>query len=719
MALSPQQQEIVRHPFDQHALVLAVAGSGKSTTMVERIAMLVEAGRFDPTKIIAVMFNDAAAKNLKASLEKRLGKRNSPNSVTFHKMGTMTLRTLMLAKERFAEQWQFHGDPSKAERFTAEILESACRQYGHKYPRLVARDFLNFVDRVKSELKSPAEIFGLGLWPARYDWFVSWYHQFEKERQQKKVRFFSDLIYDPVRIMMDNPKAAAYVAGSLDHIVVDEYQDICNSQQELVRFCAGGHAKVMAVGDDDQTIYSWRGAKVDYILRGFHDDFPGATIYKLNRTWRYGHALSCASNYVITGNSDRAEKLCISGDKAPHTDLFLEYDSPIGGKPKIVSIVDNWLKAGGNLKEMVVLVRSYSKSAASQFDLLEHGIPFRIEGGEEASVLENKWVKCLIGWMKLAAGQVAKNAYAGEPDIPSIIALRSFIDVPSLGLSWEARGILAKLVLQYPQDGEGFSRFISSHVAGQNQGQADRVARRGKVWRKYRAIGKGRDFPKPSLLLKELLYFLDIKKHIVQEASKQEDADEIISLIEAFEEYVKVNSKGRSLPAFMDHVQDLLDTSDKAKDATTALLITSCHRSKGMEWPCVIMPSLWQGSFPHVPRSIDPSKIEDHLQDERRLFYVAMTRAIKALYLIAPRDPRLHPWLLSCRGGNCDDVIPFVKNSGVASQFLYESNLYLAKALPLIIAGGKGRDTLKAASPELLNHYLEELNVDFRVPRIS
>lgn len=717
MALSPQQQVIVRHPFNEHALVLAVAGSGKSTTMVERISNLIEAGKFDPTRVIAVMFNDGAAKNLLASLGKRLGKRNTPQSVTFHRMGTLTLRALILGG--FAEQWTFHGDPSKAIKFTVEVIESACRKHGHKYPRIVARDFLNFIDRVKSELLPPAQVFANGDWPARYDWFVSWYRQFEKERHAKKVRFFSDLIYDPVTIMAENPMAAAYVVGAFDHIIVDEYQDICESQQALIRFVAGKHAKVMAVGDDDQTIYGWRGAKAEYILRKFHDDFPGATTYTLNRTWRYGHALSCASNYVIHGNSDRAEKLCVSGENAPNTELFLEYDMPSGGKPKIVSIVDKWLGAGGNLTEMVVLVRSYSKSAGSQFDLLQHGIPFRIEGGDEASVLENKWVSSLIGWMKLAAGQAAINPYAGEPDLGSIIEARKFIDVPSLGLGWDKSGTLAKMALQDPEDGVGFSKFVSTHIASQNQSQAERVIYRGKLWRKLRAIGKSRNFPKAAILLKELLYFLDIEKAIIQEAGKQDDADEIISLVEAFVEYVKVNSKGKTLPEFMNHIQDLLDTSDKAKKTTTALLITSCHRSKGMEWPCVIMPSLWQGSFPIIPRSIDKAKIEDHLQDERRLFYVAMTRAIRALYFIAPRDPKLDPWLRACKGGNCDDVIPFVKNAGVASQFLYESNLFLSQALPYILAGGKGRESLKAASPELLNQYLEELNFNYRVAKIA
>ena len=117
--------------------------------------------------------------------------------------------------------------------------------------------------------------------------------------------------------MSKSDKAAQAVANRYEHIIVDEYQDICESQQSLIRFVAGSKARVMVVGDDDQTIYTWRGAKPSYILRDFQRDFPGATVYHLTRTWRYGHALSCAANYVITGNKDRADKLCISGDHAP------------------------------------------------------------------------------------------------------------------------------------------------------------------------------------------------------------------------------------------------------------------------------------------------------------------------------------------------------------------------------------------------------------------
>ncbi len=716
MPLSEQQMLVVNHPPTQHAVVLAVAGSGKSTTMVERIGYLIEGFRFDPAHIIAVMFNDSAAKEMTGKLQRRCGKRNAPESVTFHRLGTLT--TKRLVQGGFMESWELIADVNMANRFAAESIASACKEHGHRYPRLVARDFLGFVDRVKSDLLPPAEVWRKGQWPARYDWFVHWFHQFENDRRSKKVRLFSDLIYDPVQVLLNNPAAAKYIESRYAHIILDEYQDISESQQVLIRFNAGVSAVVMAVGDDDQTIYGWRGAKASYILRDFHNDFPGGKIYKLNKTWRYGHVISCAANYVISGNDDRAEKLCISGEKAPQTKLNLEYEV-VNGEPRIIQVINRWIKQGGQLSDIAILVRAYSHSADTQFYLLERGIPFRLEGGgDEASVLANKWVASLIGWMQLAAGQIAEHPYSGEPDAGSIKEIQKIINVPNLLLGWERTWNLAKLILQHPEGGEGFSRFISDHIDSQYQSAIDRLARRSKLWSKLRLIGKSGKFPRPDALLDELMYFLDIKNRIESEVDKPEEADQILELIEAFRAYVKLNAKGRTLPQLMDHIRDLLTVSERSQKDTTAIQILSLHRSKGMEYPCVIMPSLSQGKFPIVPRSLPEWQIIEHLADERRLFYVGMTRCIKELNLIAPRDPKLDPWLRACKGGNCDDVIPFSKDPGRASQFLYESNLLLSQALPAILAGSKGRETLKASSPELLNQYLRELGHGFQVPKI-
>lgn len=709
MPLSTEQNLIVRHPIDKHAVVLAVAGSGKSTTMAERIAYLVEAKRVDPMHLIAVMFNKAASLELAAKLEGRLGKRNAPQSVTYHRLGTLTLNRLL--KADLAPAWEFTASPTQASYFATNVIEDACNRYGHKYPRLVADVFLGFIDRVKGDLLTPEEVWLNGEWDSKYQWFVDMYASYEKVRAKRQKRFFSDLIYDPVQIMRENPKAAQVIADRYAHIIVDEYQDICESQQALVRFVAGKKARVMVVGDDDQTIYTWRGAKPSYILRDFERDFPGATVYQLTRTWRYGHALSCAANYVITGNTDRADKLCISGEHAPSTDISIEWEGGQGSK--LLEIVGKWVGGGGKLAEVAVLVRAYSKSAFSQFALLKEGIPFRLEGGEDVSVLENKWVVCLLGWMNLAAGRLAERAYAGEADTGSVIALKKVLDMPPFGLSWDGTNALCRAVLAAPESMDGFAQFVRTGLQTKDGSLSEKIYQRGKLWKKVRSLNKIPDID-PFDLLSQLVMALNVQKSIYKLATKVEDADDQWGLVEAFMAYVEANSKGKTLKQFLDHINDLRSFSERAKESTEAIHMTSIHRSKGLEWPCVVMIGLSQGGFPLKPKKVlEEDRMATHLEDERRLFYVGMTRARKMLYLLCPEDALLHQWLRAGKSGHPEGM---ANDGSWASQFLYESNLYLAKTMPTML---KRPLVLSAGNPGVYNAYLEALGNTSRVNAID
>lgn len=705
--LSSEQKAIVTHAVNRHALVLAVAGSGKSHTMVERIAYLIEACRVDPAHIIAVMFNKAASVEMTDRLIKRVGKRNSPDAVTYHRLGTLTLKRLIMAG--LAEPWEFDANPNRARYFTAKVIERACATNGHKYPALVADAFLGFVDRVKSDLLSPGSVWENGDWPSRYEWFVEWYPIYEKARAKAGLRFFSDLIYDPLIILQGNDKAAGVVGDRYAHIIIDEYQDICEAQHQLIRYTAGTKARVMAVGDDDQTIYAWRGAKPSYILRDFAKDFPEVDHYQLTRTWRYGHALSCAANYVITNNTDRADKLCISGDNAPETKLNLVSEKADGSS--VTNIIAKQQNCGRKLSDIAILVRTYSQSGSTQFDLLESSIPFRLEGGDNASVLDNPWVVALLGWMGVAAGRIAARPYAGEPDNTSIFELRKVLNVPGVGLSFDAVKEWCKAVLIDPVDGAGFATFVQEHLKVTDGNLASRIHAKRMLWRKVRGLSsKARKINAYDLLC-DLIDELKIVEAINASCSSKEDADELIQLVEAFKSYAETYGNS-SLPDFLSHIDDLRSFSERAKAATDAVHMTSVHRSKGLEWECVIMIGLAQGKFPLSSRHISPS--DDawpvHLEDERRLFYVGMTRARRELFLLAPEDLQLHKWLRAGRTKHPE----LECNGKSASQFLYESNLYLSS---MMAAMARKSMDIKATSPEVFNMYLERLGKNYFVMR--
>ena len=178
--------------------------------------------------------------------------------------------------------------------------------------------------------------------------------------------------------------------------------------------------------------------------------------------------------------------------------------------------------------------------------------------------------------------------------------------------------------------------------------------------------------------------------------------------------YVKANSAGKTLKQFLDHVADLRTFSERAKLSTEALHMTSIHRSKGLEWPCVIMIGLSQGGFPLKPKKkLDEERMARHIEDERRLFYVGMTRARKMLWLMCPTDALLFQWHRAGKSG----FPPELRDDGAnASQFVYESNLFLSKTLPVFL---KKQITLNAGNPEVYNAYLEALGREERVGKLS
>lgn len=724
MALSAEQQKIVHCPVDRHAVVRAVAGSGKSHTMTERVAYLIEAHRVDPTHIIAVMFNKSASEEFTERLEKRLGKRNSPESVTYHRLGTLTLNRLIRAK--LAPSWTFEANVSKARQFAIKVIRPYIRNVN--FPNLIADSFLGFVDRVKGDLADPVDVWALGEWPANYEWFIECYPAYERARAEAKIRFFSDLIYDAVDILRESPEARRVAAERYKHIIIDEYQDICESQQALIRYVAGNTSRVMVVGDEDQTIYAWRGAKPSYILFDFVKDFPGALEFQLTRTWRYGHALSCAANYVITHNTMRADKLCISGDAAPKTTITLhseevqEKEKDTEGKPqkrvpsKMESLVDRLLAKGCRHQDIAVLVRTYSASAGAQFALLERAIPFRLEGGDKASVLDNPFVANLIGWMQLAAGRIAYRPYAGDPDPGSIFGLRPLLEVPRTGLQFEASKELCICVLKEPDGIKGFETFIRSHLVGvgaQVTSLDNRLRAIAARWDEVRSLSSNPRI-EAFKLIEHLMKLLNVYGVIEESISKPDDQREAIELIQAFLVYAEKHAKRVPLATFLDHIENLRSFSDRAKAATDAVHMTSLHRSKGLEWDYVIMPGLAQGRFPLMNKHVTEEKWPAHLEDERRLFYVGMTRARRELHLIAPQDTRLEKHLAGGNSGSPDDI---EFSDRVASQFIYESNLYFANRMPATVLGKP--PPAKVGSPEIFNRYLQEVGSDFRVAKYS
>lgn len=727
---SDEQKQIVLSPPDRHAKVTAVAGSGKSTVLVERVAYLQEVHKFHPDLILAVMFNKDAAVQLTERLHKRLGRANTPQCLTFHGLGTQMLA--MLTRAGKVPAWRFEQTPSKQVRFVEDSLRGLMKKHEVRRTRLVAERFLGFVDRVKGDLLPPKTVFLRDPDLASLEWFVQAYTIFEKKRAEVGLRFFSDLIYDPLVAIKRDPEAAKIVSNLREHILVDEFQDICEAQMQLVNAAAGDRAKLMVVGDDDQTIYTWRGAQPEYILHKFAEIYKDPLEYSLSRTWRYGHALSVAANHVICNNTVRTEKLCISGNKARRTQIRLVTEvepDPTDNATKgrmLMPEIESWLKRRDtSLSDIAVLFRTYGRSGQAQLELLNAGVAYRMSGPEDAVIFENRWVKFLITWLRLAAGDFCRAPYAGEPDFGSIRQVGELVSPNWIdGMLWPQTNELAKALLVNPDASITIPQFIQSQT-NLSTLAVNQLRSISQVWAFMRGLTSNRRMQAGKLpddmqsissgsavsILRFIVERFKVNETINKRSSNKGKAEDDRNLLEALITYIDMHNF--TVEQALVHIQHLISFSSNAMKAVDALTITSVHRSKGLEWPCVIMPGLRQGWFPHVRGAKAGEQVTvnpDDLEDERRLFYVAMTRACDRLILIAPPDPDLVG--NSNRG---DTTLPSAMyHASSASQFLYEMNYKLSCFTAIYLETGRfsATDIESFRDHTLAKEYLAQFEAD-------
>lgn len=655
MGYTKEQLAVVHHA-DGHAIVGAVAGSGKTHTMVARVIHLLKSG-VEPRRILVLMFNKSAQEEFARRLKRACADEGLPVAEvqTFHGFG------LRLAK-RMVEAGLLNGAKLETEGYTIrklarEVLLRVNAESGEDNQLDlnfdVVTEFLDTIDILKGELyPTPDERWAATL--ADVDKrFVRGFSLFEEARLERGIRLFSDLIYDPVMVALRNPEIQRFIGDRYAHVIIDEFQDINEAQMTLIRMIAGTRAFVMAVGDDDQTIYGWRGAKPEYMTSLFRKEFAGASCYTLPHTFRYGHSLSLLANFVITRNANRTDKICVSGiERKTALDVRLVTSNP---GAEALKIVQEWSASGRGLHEVAILVREYAHSISSEVALLQARIPYRIVGA--APFFDRSDVLGLRAYLQLAAGGLAGIA-SFERRAKLVQAL---LTTPTLYLRRDMLESIAEAVAERPQD------FLAiAERAFRNDTRAlpftrDRRLRALDTWRWAMSASGNK---KAADLLGELLLKTNLQKEIEKNVPDPREAAEKIRMIGQIIRLAR--ERGESPVAFVAFLDQLADDYGAAEGRDDRVLITSCHRAKGCEWPLVILPELTDGSFPVIRDGANDKAIED----ERRLFYVATTRAQERLALISPMDQAL---IAMSKTGKSDPPL-----KPLASRFLYEANLSVA-----------------------------------------
>lgn len=655
MGYNIEQIAVINHDGG-HAIVGAVAGSGKTHTMVARVIHLLKA-RVEPRRILVLMFNKSAQEEFERRLKKACAEEGLPVAEvqTFHGFGMRISRRLVEAGLLNSAKLETEGYTVR--KMAREILQRVNAE-GDEDNQLdlnyeIITEFLDTIDILKGELfPTPDE-----RWAATVrdidKRFVRGFALFEDARFDHGIRLFSDLIYDPVMAALSNPDVERFIGGRYDHVIIDEFQDINEAQMTLVRMIAGKRAFVMAVGDDDQTIYRWRGAKPDYMTSLFVKEFPGATRYALPHTFRYGHSLSLLANFVITRNANRTDKICVSAiERDTALDVRLVASNP---GAEVLKIVNEWTAGGRGLQEVAVLVREYAHSISSEVALLQSSIPYRIVGA--APFFDRADVLGLRAYLQLAAGGMA----AVKSTERRVKLVQALLTTPTLYLRRDTVEMIAEAVAERPDDLLSIAESVFRSDTRALAFTRDRRLRTVETWRWVMGIGPTK---KAAGLLGEILQRTNLQKEIEKNVPDPRESAEKIRMIW---QIVKLaGDRGESPTGFVAFLDQLASDYGAAEARDDRVLITSCHRAKGLEWPLVILPELTDGSFPVIRDGAGDAEIED----ERRLFYVAATRAKERLALLAPMDQAL---IMSSRSGRSDPP-----SNPLASRFLYEANLTVA-----------------------------------------
>lgn len=654
MQLTDQQQTIVRHG-EGHARVFAVAGAGKTATMVARVEHLLTTG-VNPSRILILMFNRAAREEFAA----RLAARSSPGAAlpqvrTFHAVGMRLGRTLtrwgaLPPRTLLEGEWQ-------RERLARQVLQNLLADEPEQLATALEEDrieaFLQFCDLVKSECLAPAVLYQRGDFGVETPWFPAAFLEMERQMQARGVMTWADLLYRPLRALNRDETARQRLQGRLDHIIVDEYQDINEVQLRLLAMLAGDSASVMAVGDANQCIYEWRGARPDAMNERFRRLFGAPADYPLSWTFRHGHALSLMANYAIRANRGGADQLTLSAPQNPCTEI-----EQGGGVERLVTLLREWQSAGRSLGECAVLTRSWALSVPVQLRLLREHIPFQL-GREERFVFRLPLVRALAGYLELSRQPALLK------DSDHLMLLYTY---PSAFVS---RELLAPLVDELART----ERWPDRHIVLDNIKPFQRRNLK-KRWALLCDLTRMGDQP-PATLLSHVVETLDAEKLLRRAAARREKGEEDVRLLDVLIE--QAGELADDPDAFIALLRD------PVVDQGPGVLLSTIHGAKGLEWPLVALSGLNEEDFPLYSREnpLTPATLEE----ERRLFYVGITRARERLLLLADGAPyRPSRFIEECAWQECRRV---------------------TKAL-----SDKHEGEIRVAEPTLVNRYLSAIGAD-------
>jgi len=711
--LNPQQREAAETVHGP-VLVLAGAGSGKTRAITYRIAHLIEDLGVSPDSILAVTFTNKAAQEMASRVEQLVGGHllRQPLISTFHSFCVRLLRRDVEAL----------GGPIKKdfaiydEADQNALVKAAMKRLGLDDKQLTPRTVLARISWAKNHMLDPQEIYLQSADP-KTEQVAHVYEIYRQELRKANAFDFDDLLLEAVRLLKASAEVRERLNRRFQYLMIDEYQDTNRPQYELMRLLAGPEKNVCVVGDEDQSIYSWRGADIRNILE-FERDFPGAKIIRLEQNYRSTENILDAASAVVANNLKRKGKKLWTARQGGARIGY--YEAPDGENEAlfVADGINNYLREAergrGKEARCAVLYRTNFQSRLFEEALRRYQLKYHVVGG--FSFYERAEIKDMISYLKLVQ----------NPE--DSIALLRTVNTPARGIGKGTTETLERLALETGLSLWGAieraieEKLLPARALAALQSFRDliedaRAMLRGKLAEKLEAetaavstspdqneiafnpaeFGGGEDelpassdpSTSPAASTSELLKFLIDRTRYIK-ALEEEDTPDAYSRIDNLRELVNAamdsRDRGESLAEFLDHAALVSDADDY--DARAQVTLMSLHAAKGLEFALVFLVGMEENLFPHSRTLLDP----DQLEEERRLCYVGMTRAMDRLVLTRARYRRRYGTELP--------------EASVASRFLEEVPQHLLEDAGASRPGGAVKPF--SAVQEYESHYRYE-----------
>ena len=601
--LNTQQLKAVQ-TVSKPVLVFAGAGSGKTRVLTYKIWHLIKENLFKPNEILALTFTNKAAAEMKVRIQESISC-DGVNVGTFHSIGARMLRMHITSlDDNYNSSFTIY-DTADQKSVIKQVIDnlnlSEFKELNVGFLKMQIDKFKNANLSIK-DIESKSQTF-------EDEKIVEVYKAYCDTLRSNNALDFNDLLLLPIRLLKENKKILDYYQKSWKYVLVDEFQDTNSPQFEIVSLLAGKHQNITVVGDDDQSIYGWRGANIDNILTNFQDTFAKNIVIKLEKNYRSTQRILDGAWSVVSNNSNRAEKKLVATRGKGEKISLISTGSDEEESNAICDSIKSEIKLNKNtFKDFAVLYRTNAQSRSIEQAMVKEGLPYNIVGGTK--FYDRKEIKDVLAYLTLVANNsddVALNRIINFP-VRGIgeKSIKMFIDIAAKNKSslFDSLEMCRELKLRGKQQ-DSIESFHASIT-------------------KFSNLLETLD---PKELLRTLLEEFNIENYYKNNPAEQDRYDNIQELKASVDKFS--DQTGGNLKDFLQEISLFTDI-DEWDDKENSITLMTVHAAKGLEFSTVFVTGLEQGLFPLVRIDDGP----DQMEEERRLFYVAVTRAMNQVYLL-------------------------------------------------------------------------------------